>query len=377
MKLLAKTFEGLESTLAEEIKSLGGTNIQKLTRAVLYEGDEKLMYQSNYLLSTALRILEVKKEFEANDAEDLYWKLFRIPWHELIAVTDTFAIDATTSGEVFTHSKFTALKSKDAIVDKIRKEKGSRPNVNVLTPTYRINIHVRDTTVTLSMDTSGDSLHMRGYRITSVDAPLNEVMAAGLIKLSKWDMKSPFVDPMCGSGTLLVEAHRLATNTPPQDPDRVFGFKRWRKFNKELWQEVVDEHQTRPLHPKADIIGSDKNLRAVRVTEQNLEEAQVDDQVSVHKENFFKYAPLSGATIITNPPYDVRLRENDIHAFYANIGDKLKQDCHDCDAWVFSANIDALKNVGLKPSQKISLMNGGMEAKFYKYEIYEGSKKDN
>lgn len=376
MKLLAKTFEGLEEVLAEEIVALGGKNVQKLTRAVLYEGDEKLMYASNYMLRTALRVLELKKEFEARDTEELYWKIYNMPWHQLIALTDTFAIDATTSGEIFTHSKFTALKSKDAIVDKIRKEKGSRPNVNVLTPTYRINIHIRDTTVTLSLDTSGESLHMRGYRITSVDAPLNEVMAAGLIKLSEWDMQSTLLDPMCGSGTVLIEAHRLATRTPPQKTDRNFGFKRWRKYNKELWQEVVSEYTPRPLSAGARIIGSDKNLRAIKVTEQNLLEAGVADEVTVSKQDFFRGDGVSDATIITNPPYDVRLREDDIYGFYARIGDKLKQECTNCDAWIFSGNIDALKSVGLKPSRKITMMNGGLEAKFYKFAIYEGTKSD-
>jgi len=374
LKLLAKTFEGLEDILADEIKELGGTNVQRLTRAVVFEGDEKLMYTANYMLRTALRILEIKKEFHARDADELYRRIYRMPWDKLISVQNTFAVDATTSGEEFTHSKFTALKVKDAIVDKIRDLKGSRPNINVLTPTYRINIHVRDTTATLSLDTSGDSLHMRGYRANSVDAPINEVMAAGLLKLSNWDTKSTLLDPMCGSGTILIEAYRLAYNIPPQNSNRIFGFKKWKKYNKELWEQVVSENKPKTLAKSIDIIGSDKNLRAIKVTQQNLDEAGISEGVNVSKKDFFKYGKLSDVHIITNPPYDNRLREADIIKFYAEIGDKLKTDFKDCEAWIFSGNIEAIKAIGLKPSQKYSLMNGGLPAKFHKFSIYEGSK---
>jgi len=296
LRLLVKTFEGLEAVLAQEVEALGGTNIQKLTRAVTFDGTEEIMYACNYMLRTGL----------------------------LIGVNDTFAVDAVVSGEHFTHSKFTALKTKDAIVDKVRKVKGDRPNVNVFTPTYRINIHVRHKTVTLSFDTSAESLHMRGYRITSVDAPLNEAMAAGLILLSGWDKKSPLLDPMCGSGTILIEAERIARRIPPQLADRNFGFKRWKKFDAELWEDVVSKYNDQIIDDCPPIIGGDKNLRAVKVTEQNLESAETTS-VQVQKADFFKSHSDSPLTLITNPPYDNRLKEADIEKYYKSIGDHLKQ----------------------------------------------------
>jgi len=373
LRLLVKTFEGLEAVLAQEVEALGGTNIQKLTRAVTFDGTEEIMYACNYMLRTGLRVLEVKKEFEAHDADDLYYKMYRLPWDQLIGVNDTFAVDAVVSGEHFTHSKFTALKTKDAIVDKVRKVKGDRPNVNVFTPTYRINIHVRHKTVTLSFDTSAESLHMRGYRITSVDAPLNEAMAAGLILLSGWDKKSPLLDPMCGSGTILIEAERIARRIPPQLADRNFGFKRWKKFDAELWEQVVAKYDDMILDDCPPIIGGDKNLRAVKVTEQNLESAETTS-VQVQKADFFKSHSDSPLTLITNPPYDNRLKEADIEKYYKSIGDHLKQSYVDSVAWIFSGNIEALKSVGLRPSQKYHLMNGGLEAKLFKYELYAGTK---
>lgn len=374
MKFIAKTFEGLENVLATELEELGAKSIEILTRAVAFEGDLRLMYRANYLLRTALRILEIKKEFEVTDTDDLYRKIYKFPWDQMIRIQDTFAVDAVTSGEIFTHSKFTALKVKDAIVDKIRRVKGDRPNVNIMTPTHRINIHVRNTTATLSLDTSGESLHLRGYRISAVDAPLNEVMAAGLVLLSGWDKKTPLIDPMCGSATILIEANKIARNIPPQDPKRGFIFKKWEKFDKELWQDIVDETlSTETEGPK--IIGIDKNLRAVKISQQNIEEAGATNQISITKQDFFKSEKHSGATIITNPPYDVRLREDDIFKFYKKMGDQLKENYTNSTVWIFSGALEALKNVGLKSTQKYNLMNGGIETKFYKFEMYEGTNK--
>jgi len=329
LRLLVKTFEGLEAVLAQEVEALGGTNIQKLTRAVTFDGTEEIMYACNYMLRTGLRVLEVKKEFEAHDADDLYYKMYRLPWDQLIGVNDTFAVDAVVSGEHFTHSKFTALKTKDAIVDKVRKVKGDRPNVNVFTPTYRINIHVRH--------------------------------------------KSPLLDPMCGSGTILIEAERIARRIPPQLADRNFGFKRWKKFDAELWEDVVSKYNDQIIDDCPPIIGGDKNLRAVKVTEQNLESAETTS-VQVQKADFFKSHSDSPLTLITNPPYDNRLKEADIEKYYKSIGDHLKQSYVDSVAWIFSGNIEALKSVGLRPSQKYHLMNGGLEAKLFKYELYAGTK---
>lgn len=374
MRYLAKTLEGLEEVLAQELKDLGATNVMKLTRAVSFYGDKELMYKANYMLRTALRILEIRTEFTAHDAEDLYRKVYKLPWDQLIKPTDTIAIDAVTTGEVFTHSKFTALKTKDAVVDKIRKTTGDRPNINIYTPTYRMNVHIRDKTVTLSMDTSGESLHMRGYRITAVDAPLNEVLAAGLIALSGWDKQSTLLDPMCGSGTILIEADRIARNVPPQYADREFGFKRWKTFDNELWEKIVKDCDSNIKSSGPSILGYDKNLRALKVSEQNIDEADAWDHIKVEKKDFFKSSAHEPLTIITNPPYDMRLKEDDIVKFYKRFGDQLKQEYTGCTAWIISGAIFAIKLLGLKPSRRISLLNGGIEAKYCKFEMYAGTK---
>lgn len=364
--------QGLEEVLAQEIKEIGGKNIEVLTRAVSYEGDTALLYKSNLLLRTALRILVIKKEFLAHDEDHLYKFMMKIPWEGLMEVTDTFAIDCTTSGEVFTHSKYAGLRVKDAIADRFRKLKDRRPSVNILTPTYRINVHIRDKTATLSLDASGSSLHMRGYRITTVDAPLNEVMAAGLIMLSGWDKKSDFLDPMCGGGTIPCEAAMIAYDIAPQSPDREFGFKKWGNFDQKLYDEIVAEYCSSKPPKTINIIAADKSLRAVKVTQQNINEAGLQDYITVEKNDFFRN-PIEGSfTIMMNPPYDERLKVDNIDKFYKEIGDMLKQHYSDSTAWLFSGNIDALKKVGLKPNKKIVLQNAAIESRFYKYELYDG-----
>ncbi len=369
MKILAKTLEGLENVLAEEIKALGGSNVKKLKRAVQYEGDRALLYRSNIMLRTALRILVVKKEFVAKNEQQLYRQMYDIPWESIMKLEDTFAIDSTANSEVFTHSKYIALKSKDAIADRFSNKFGKRPNVNIHTPTYRLNIHIRGTKVTLSLDSSGESLHMRGYRMNTVDAPLNEVLAAGLILLSGWDGSSPLIDPMCGSGTILIEAAKIALNQPPQVKERPFGFKKWKSFDRALYQGIWKEIDSKIMDRAISISGSDKSLRCVKVTQQNLQEANLQDKISVLKKDFFKLYPPKGATVITNPPYDERLKEADINAFYKNIGLKIQKDFIKTNAWIFSGNLDAMKYISLRNVKEYNLMNGGLPAKFINYAV--------
>lgn len=367
MKILAKTLEGLEGVLADEIASIGGTEIKKLKRAVTYEGDRACLYRSNIMLRTALRILVVKKEFNVRNENQLYDYIKNIPWEGIMKMEDTFAIDATCSGEVFTHSKYIALKSKDAIADRFVDRFGKRPNVNVITPTYRLNIHIRDTRATLSLDSSGSSLHMRGYRMNTVDAPMNEVLAAGILLLSGWDGESPLLDPMCGSGTILIEAARLALNHPTQLKEREFGFKKWKSYDRGLYNELYQEALNKKLDKEVTILGQDKALRSVKVTKQNLIESGLSDKISVIKKDFFKTYPPKGVTVITNPPYDTRLKENDIHKFYAQIGEKFYNDFQQADPWVFSGNLDALEHIDLGINNVINMMNGGLPAKLVNY----------
>lgn len=367
MKILAKTLEGLEKVLADEVRSLGGKNIRVLKRAVQYEGDRELLYRSNIQLRTALRILVVKKEFEAKNEQHLYRQMYDIPWESIMKLEDTFAIDSTSNSEVFTHSKYVALKSKDAIADRFSNKFGKRPNVNIHTPTYRLNIHIRGTKVTLSLDSSGESLHMRGYRMNTVDAPLNEVLAAGLIKLSGWDPSTPLIDPMCGSGTILIEAAKMALNQPPQLKNRPFGFKKWKSYDAALYKKIWDDISRNTKEIKLQISGSDKSLRSVKVTQQNLEEAGLSNQIKVLKKDFFKLYPPKGCTVITNPPYDERLKEDNINNFYQNIGAKLQKDFIKTNDWLFSGNLEAMKYISLKIEKEYNLMNGGLPAKFINY----------
>ena len=367
MKIIAKTLEGLEQVLAREIEDLGGSKIKVLKRAVQFEGDRSILYKSNISLRTALRILVVKKVFTARDEEELYKQMFAIPWESIIRLDDTFAIDSTTSSEKFTHSKYVALKSKDAIVDRFKEKYGERPNVNVYTPTYRINIHIRDTTCTLSLDSSGESLHLRGYRMNTVEAPMNEVLAAGIILLSNWDGNTPFMDPMCGSGTLLIEAAKIALNQPAQDRKREFGFKKWKSYDRGLFNQIYDAllKQVRTSCPQ--ISGSDKSLRSIKVTQQNISEARLNDHISVLKKDFFKLYPNKGVTVIMNPPYDERLKEKDINSFYSGIGEKIKKDFRFTNSWIFSANLEALKYLYSDFNNEFEMMNGGLPARFVQF----------
>lgn len=367
MKILAKTLEGLEEVLAKEIAGVGGTDVKILKRAVQYEGDRECLYRSNIMLRTALRILVIKKTFNVRNEEHLYEQIKSIPWEGIMTLNDTFAIDATSTGEVFTHSKYIALKSKDAIADRFVEKFGKRPNVNVMEPTYRLTIHIRDTRATLSLDSSAESLHMRGYRANTVDAPINEVLAAGLLLLSRWTGDTPFMDPMCGSGTILIEAARLALNHPTQKKDRYFGFKRWKSFDQKLYDEIYQDQLNKRIDKDIQIFGQDKSLRSVKVTQQNLIEAGLDDKISVIKKDFFKTYPPKGLTVITNPPYDTRLKEDNINKFYRDMGDKFHKDFLRSEPWIFSGNLEALEEVDLGINDVFNLMNGGMPAKLVSY----------
>lgn len=377
MKIIVKTLQGLEQVLAEEIIALGGSAVKILKRAVEFEGDQRLLYRANLELRTALRVLLPIAEFQARTPEQLYKKVYQIEWSEYLTVDKTFAIDAITKSEIFTHSKYAALKTKDAIADYFRDRTGDRPNVNVDYPSLRINVHINNDECSVALDSSGDSLHKRGYRANSVEAPLNEVLAAGMILLSGWQGDRTFVDPMCGSGTLLIEAAMFAKNMPPQLNRESLGFMKWKNFNAKLWEDVLDKAQTaiKPLNCK--VLGFDKDMKAVRVTGQNIFSAHLEGQgITVEKQSFEKLiAPEPSGLLMTNPPYDERLKEADIESFYKMMGDRLKQAFIGYEAWIISSNLEALKHLGLKSSKKLNLFNGALECKFQQYELYEGTRR--
>ncbi len=368
---LAKTLAGLEPVLANELLALGAADVRPLKRAVAFSGDTSLLYRANYELRSALRILIPIHSFTVFDERQLYEGVREINWAVYMNVSDTLAVDAVAQGEVFRHSQYIALLTKDAIVDQFRDRYNRRPNVSTIGPTLRINVHVLGNQVDISLDASGDSLHRRNYRRDTVEAPLNEVLAAGMVLLSGWNGKGSFVDPMCGSGTLPIEAAMLATNTPPQIKRESFGFFKWPDFDQKLWRTIKTEADSKIQPFEFQILAGDKDPRARNATVLNLMSAELEDTVHVEKTPFEKLeAPEIPGTLIMNPPYDERLKIDDTVAFYKNIGDILKKRWPGWSAWIISSNRDALKHIGLKSAQKISLINGALECSFQKFEMY-------
>ena len=375
-QFIAKTLAGLEPVLADELRALGATGIRELKRAVAFDGDTVMLYRANYELRTALRILVPIHTFPAYNERNYYDAIREIDWSRYMRVDDTLAVDAVAQGEVFRHSKFVGLLTKDAIVDQFRDHYHRRPSVNTVAPTLRVNVHVQGTHCDISLDSSGDSLHRRNYRRDTVEAPLNEVLAAGMVLLSGWNGQGPFVDPMCGSGTLPIEAAMIATHTPPQCKRESFGFFKWPDFNRKIWEQVIKEAGSRIQPFEFPILASDKDARARNATSINIMSAGLENIVQVEKMPFEKLRPSGPfGTLIANPPYDERLKMEDIAAFYKSIGDHFKKYWSGWNAWLISSNRDALKHVGLRPSRKITLFNGALECSFQKFELYEGTKK--
>lgn len=373
---LAKTLHGFETVLAEELKALGAANIQLLKRAVAFEGDKALLYRANYELRTAMRILQPIHSFSARNERNLYTGVRDIDWTNYLSVHDTLAVDAVTQGETFRHSHYAALTVKDAIVDQFRERQGRRPDVNTDTPSLRVHLHVYGNQCDLLLDSSGDTLHKRGYRRETVEAPLSEVLAAGMILLSGWDGRGPFVDPMCGSGTLAIEAAMIALKVPPQFKRESFGFFRWPDFDQKLWRRIKKEADDRTEPFEFSIIAADIDSRARNATAVNVLSAGLENHIRIEKIPFDKLTPPEPpGVLITNPPYDERLQLEDIAAFYKSIGDRLKKTWKGWDAWLISSNRDALKNIGLRTSRKINLFNGALECSFQKFELYEGSRR--
>ena len=369
---------GLENVLAEELTAIGAQNVEVLYRVVSFEGDKALMYKANYCCRTALRILKPITSFVARNELALYNNIFKIQWHEIFNINETFAIDAVTSGNYFTHSQYAALKVKDAIADEFRQHFGARPSVDVENPDLRINVHIENEKVTLSFDSSGESLHKRGYRKSVDKAPMNEVLAAGLIKLTGWQYDCNFVDCMCGSGTLPIEAAMQAMGIPAGFFRKKWGFMMWHDFDEELWQKVVHDAGAEMQEFDYEIIASDHSAKAVEIAKANITNAHLNHDIKLSKQDMFEMVPPEGGGImIINPPYGERLEEKDLINLYKGIGDALKRNFKGFEAWIISSNKDVLKLVGLKPSKKIDVYNGPLECKFEKFEVFEGSYKEN
>lgn len=375
-KMTAKTFFGFEEILARELQILGAQQVEIGTRVVSFKGDKGFMYKANLALRTALKILKPIKTFKAHNDKALYEGIRAIDWSDYLTEHNTFLVETTLHSENFNHSQFVALKTKDAIVDQFRDLNGKRPSIDKDFPDLQIHVHIDRDNVTVSLDSSGASLHHRGYRTATNIAPINEVLAAGMLILAGWEGKSHFLDPMCGSGTILAEAAMIACNVPANINRKEFGFEKWKDWDAELFDNILESllKKTREFH--YTITGYDKAPSAVSKAKDNVRNANLDEYITITNENFFdsKKETEGPLQMVFNPPYGERL-DIDMERFYREIGDTLKQNYPNTNAWFITANLEALKFVGLKPSRKIKLFNGKLEARLVKYEMYEGSKK--
>lgn len=373
-KLIAKTFSGLEDVLAKEIKRIGGQNVRRGKRAVFYDGDLELIYKSNYQLRAALRILKEIDNFQFKDVDQFYLKCKQINWKKYFDVNQNFVVNSVViNSRDFRNSMFASLKVKDAIADYFRSICNKRPDVNTENPDIIVNVHIFQNNCTLSLDSSGESLHKRGYRIKQGDAPLNEVLAAGLIYLTGWNGNSDFMDPMCGSGTLPIEAAMIAQNIPAAKFRKEFAFQYWNDFDTVLWEKITEPVEKRDFRYKiyaSDISGS--NLLNAQT---NARRALVFNKIQFNCSDFKNLdIQLNGATILTNPPYGERLKEKDLDGLYGMIGERFKHKYPGNKAWLISSSIESLKYIGLKPAQKTDLFNGALKCKFNKYDLFEGKK---
>jgi len=374
--IVVTTYFGLENILKSEIQRIGGRDIEVLNRAVRFKGNQALLYKSNLHLRTAVKILKPIDSFVVTNEEQLYDKIKQIDWSVYFSENDTFAIDGVATGEFFTHSKYVALKSKDAIADQFTEKLGKRPNVDVQNPDFRINVQISGNNCNVSLDSSGLPLSKRSYRKNQLDAPLNEALAAGLVLLSGWDRKSTFYDPMCGSGTIAIEAVMIARNIAPGRL-RSFTFEKWKDFDLNLWNKIKDEAEKKIIPLESKVYAHDIDLNAIRITALNAQNAGIEEDIEIDKNDFINSDfRLSNATLVINPPYGERLNEKeDLVPFYKEIGTKLKHFYENSNAWILSSNFQALKFIGLKPSKKVQLFNGNLDCRFCKYELYKGSKK--
>ena len=381
---IAKTFKGLEEVLAQELIALGANNVQIGRRAVSFTGDKAMLYRANFCLRTALRVLEEIKQASlrfspkgknVKPEDQLYEIVKSIEWSKYMKVDSTFAIDATVYSEILRNSRFVTYRVKDAIADYWSEKAGKRPNVEVNNPDLRINVHIANEQVTVSLDSSGESLHKRGYRVATTEAPINEVLAAGMLLLAGWNGQSDFYDPMCGSGTIPIEAALIARNIAPGVFRKSFGFEKWPDFDEELWSEIYnDDSQEREFTHK--IYGSDASFYAIQQAQKNVKSAGVAKEIELRQIRLEELKGGEGLVMI-NPPYGERLASNkDMEELYGKIGTALKHQFAGSTAWIISSNEAAMKCIGLKPSKKMRLLNGELDCQFNKYELFNGKRAD-
>ena len=379
-QMLAKTFKGLEEVLAGELVELGANNVQIERRAVSFTGDKRLLYTANMCLRTASRVLVPIATFRAKDADAVYEHAKQIDWSQYMTLKTGFAIDATVYSDTFRHSQYVTYRVKDAIADYWMEREQKRPSVKLTSPDLCLNVHIAAETVTISLDSSGDSLHKRGYRVANTEAPINEALAAGMLLLAGWHGQGDFYDPMCGSGTLLIEAALIARNIAPGIYRKGFAFEKWADFDRDLFEDIYnDDSRERPFTHK--IYGSDAGYYAVQTAIKNIQSASLQHDIEVRQirieELRLADRDTNGALVMMNPPYGERLsQDKDVLRLYQDMGTALKHQFSGATAWIISSNEDALKCIGLKPSKRIRLMNGELECLFNQYELFQGEHKE-
>ena len=375
-ELIAKTFMGLEPVLAQELTKLGANNVQIGRRMVSFTGDKEMMYRANFQLHTAIRILKPIKHFKAWSAEDVYNEVKKIDWSQYIMKGKTFVVDSVVYSDEFRNSKFVSYKVKDAIVDQFREATGDRPNISISNPDIRLHIHIAEDNATLCLDSSGESLHRRGYRQETVEAPLNEVLAAGMILMTGWKGDTDFIDPMCGSGTLIIEAALIAQNISPGVFRKEYAFEKWPDYDADLFDSIYnDDSEEREF--AHHIYGYDVDMKAVNTAILNVKAAGLSKVITVKQQDFKDFTkPSEKSIMITNPPYGERISTPNLLGTYKMIGEKLKKDFAGNEAWVLSYREECFEQIGLKPSIKIPVFNGSLECEFRKYVMFDGKMKD-
>ena len=372
-KMNAKTFLGLEEILAKELTNLGANDIQIKKRLVSFTGDKAMLYRANLYCRTALRILIPIATFKAKNDDDLYQAVKRIEWEKYITTDKTFAINSTVYSENFTHSQFVTYRVKDAIVDHFMQHTGNRPSVSTNNPDLQLNIHISHNDCTLSLDSSGESLHRRGYRQEQTQAPINEVLAAGMLLMADWGGQSNFIDPMCGSGTLLIEAALIALGIPPGIFRKTFAFEKWNNFDKELFREIYDNYEQKTFPHK--IYGADISGHALKIAQENINAAGISKYIELRHQPIAEFEPIEGKTLmVTNPPYGKRLHPKELDNLYTDLGTLLKHKFAGNDAWVISQQ-PYINKIGLRPSKKIKLKNGDLDCDYWKFEVFDGKRK--
>jgi putative N6-adenine-specific DNA methylase len=374
---VAKTFAGLEEVLARELLATGAEDIVKLQRAVAFSGGTTVLYSANYTCRTALKILRLIGEFTVASEDDLYQKMLKISWSNWLDTSRTFMVDTVATGPRNWHPGFLSLKAKDAIADYFRQYSGERPSVSKSDPDIIIHVFVGGDKCSVYLDSSGDPLFMRGYRLSGGVAPIKEVLAAGILALAGWDAATPLIDPMCGSGTLLTEAAYIALDIPAGYLRQKYAFMKWKGFDERLWDDVKDRYRPPAGKPKPIIHGYDISRMAIDVARKNISNAGLEGSIRLAHRDFFELGrQYERGMLIFNPPYDERIKSGDINDFYKKIGDTLKKNFAGYEAWILTANFDALKHLGLQTSRRIPLFNGPLECRLVRYDIFAGKRQN-